>query len=143
MAPSQGNGAVSFGPDPLLVGVWMVLVGLPLPIGVLNLIKFGPSPDLLGMLAVCVILPLVVLIFATRFRVSFSETEFTYRRWGATFVIGNADIDHIEVTNRTPGSKDAIGAFVVTKSGKRYAFWPKLFPRAAISRFMALGEVRG
>ena len=141
--PSKISDTQSFGPDPVLVGVWVALVGIPVPFGIHNLVKQGPSPDLLEMLGVSVLLPTIVLIFALCFRASFSETTFTYRCWGKTFVISYAEIDHIEITNRTRISGDAVGAFVVTKNGARFAFWPKLFPRKAIQRFMALGEVRG
>ena len=135
--------AESFGPDPVLVGFWVALVGVPLPLGILDLVRWGARPDVIQMLGISVLLPTMVLIFALRFRAVFSETAFAYRRWGKTFVVRYAEIDHIEITNRTRISGDAVGAFVVTKNGARFAFWPKLFPRKAIQRFMALGEVRG
>ena len=65
-------------------------------------------------------------------------TSSFYRRWGPTVRIPYSQIDRIEVTNATPLGKQPIGAFVVTRRGERFPFWPKLFPREAVKRFFAL-----
>lgn len=92
------------------------------------------------MLALCLILPLIPIVFASRFRVIFAPTEFVYRRWGPTIRVPYSEIDRIEVTNVTPLAEEPIGAFIVTKRGQRLPFWPKLFPREAVSRFFGLGR---
>jgi hypothetical protein len=81
-----------------------------------------------------------VLTFAGRFRATFTSTEFIYRRSGPTVRVRYSEIDRIEVTNATPVTKQAVGAFVVTRRGQRLPFWPKLFPREAVTRFFALGR---
>jgi hypothetical protein len=86
------------------------------------------------------VFPLLPIIFACRFRATFAPSEFIYRRWGPTICVPLADIDRIEVANVTPLTKQPIGAFVVTRSGQRLPFWPKLFPREAVNRFFALAR---
>lgn len=89
---------------------------------------------------VMLLFPLAPILFASRFQASFASTEFVYRRWGPTVRVLYSEIVRIEVTNVTPMSKDAIGAFIITKDGERLAFWPKLFPREAVKRFFALAR---
>ncbi|WP_333605185.1 hypothetical protein [Novosphingobium sp.] len=132
----------AFGPDKILVGFWMLLTGIPCFIMTYDIAKFGPRADLVGALLLAAIVPSAILVFTMRFRATFSDTTFSYRRWGRTFVVPRVDIDHILVTNRTAISKEPVGAFLVTRDGQRYSFWPKLFPRRAIQMFLALGEVR-
>jgi len=131
-----------FGPDIALVAFWLILTAVPLLLSISDLFKLGLRPDLLEMTAVAVIFPLAVFVFVSRFRAKFDDRAFTYRHWGRTISVPYEDIDHILITNRTPVSKEAVGAFLVTHDGRRYAFWPKLFPRPAVERFMSLGEVR-
>ena len=45
--------------------------------------------------------PLLTLAFTSRFRAEFGERQFTYRHWGSTIRVPYAEIDHVEVTNRT------------------------------------------
>lgn len=134
----------SFGPDKSLVALWTVLVSIPLPLLVWAAVKQGYLGGLAVPLALCMVLPGMVLAFALRFRVTFTPHHFVYRRWGSTHKVAYRDIRSIEVTNVTPLSKDAIGAFIVTREGSRLPFWPKLFPRAAVDRFFQLApaEVR-
>jgi hypothetical protein len=128
---------VSYGPDKMLVGVWVLLVSLPALILGWIFLRSGSTATALPA-ALTLILPLAVMTFASRFRVTFTRTEFVYRRWGPTVRIAYSDINRIDVTNVTPVTKQAIGAFLVTKRGERLPFWPKLFPREAVDRFFAL-----
>jgi hypothetical protein len=86
------------------------------------------------------VFPLLPVLFASRFRVTFSPNEFVYRRWGPTIRVPYSDISSVEATNVTPVSKQAIGAFIVTRDGARLPFWPKLFPKEAVERFFALAR---
>jgi len=133
----------AFGADRALVALWLVLTGAPVPFIVFDIAKLGLRPDLLQFAVIALSLPVIVLVFTSRFRVEYSATHFSYRRWGATVCVPYADIDHIKIANRTRIERVPIGAFVVTRDGKSYPFWPKLFPRRAIERFLALGEVVG
>jgi hypothetical protein len=129
---------ISFGPDPALVGLWLALTGIPLPLSVFLLIRDGFRSDLLEMLCASAVVPTLIAVFTLRFRVTFGIDDLVYRRWGPTVRIRYADISRIEVTNATPVTKQAIGALVVTKQGDRLPFWPKLFPRKAVARFFQL-----
>lgn len=129
--------AVSYGPDPLLVGLWALLCSPPALITG-DLFLKAPTQAAATQFAWMLIFPLVPVLFAYRFRATFAPTEFIYRRWGPTIRVPLFDIDRIEVTNATPITGQAIGAFIVTKQGNRLPFWPKLFPRAAVSRFFSL-----
>ena len=126
----------SFGPDKVLVGLWLLLTGAPVILAIW-LVSLGHS-DATEFLAVTLIPPLAVLTFAARFRVTFLKDRFTYRRWGPTIEVAYADLAHIEVTNVTPFQKSPIGAFLVTRDGRRLPFWPKLFPTPAVSGFFKL-----
>jgi hypothetical protein len=86
------------------------------------------------------VFPLLPVLFAYRFRATFTPTEFIYRRWGQTIRVPLSAIDRIEVTNATPIGKQAAGALIVTKQGSRLPFWPKLFPREAVNRFLSLAS---
>jgi hypothetical protein len=132
----------SYGPDPALVGLWLALAGVPLPLSAWLIFRDGFRPDLLQMLFVGALAPILVAVFTLRFRVTFTADSFVYRRWGPTIAVLYADISRIEVTNATRIEQQAIGAFVVTKQGKRLPFWPKLFPRAAVTRFFKLAGQR-
>jgi hypothetical protein len=133
----------AFGPDPLLVGFWIMLAAALIVVQLGDLALHSIRHNTALILVLCFALLCAVLVFSLRFRAIFSDNGFTYRRWGKTFSIPYSDIDHIAVTNRTLVTKDAVGAFVVTRNGDRYPFWPKLFPRRAIARFMAMAPVRG
>jgi hypothetical protein len=78
------------------------------------------------------------VLFASRFRATFTPTDFVYRRWGPTIRVPYSDIDSIDVTNVTPISEQPVGAFIVTKGGSRLPFWPKLFPRSVVERLFSL-----
>jgi hypothetical protein len=125
--------AISYGADPLLVGFWALICS---PAGFV-LFK-APAEGALVRRVWWIAFPLLPVIFASRFRATFTSREFVYRRWGPTIRVSYDDIRSIDVTNRTAIAKDAVGAFIVTKSGSRLPFWPKLFPRQAIDRFFAL-----
>jgi hypothetical protein len=125
--------AASYGADPVLVGFWALICS---PVGFF-LFK-APTDDQFMRLALLIAFPLLPVIFASRFRATFTPTEFVYRRWGPTIRVRYDDITSIEVTNRTPIAGDAVGAFVLTEDGARLPFWPKLFPRRAIDQFFAL-----
>ena len=129
-----------FGPDLTLVGFWIALVSPPLIIAILCLIRYGATNDVIKLLATGSFLPLLLIVFCSRFRVSFSSTHFSYRRWGKTVTIAYRDMKCIEVANVTPIAKTPIGAFVVAHDGVKYPFWPKLFPREAVKRFMLMAE---
>jgi hypothetical protein len=131
--------AASYGPDPLLVGFWALIVSPPAWIGGYLLLKAPTYHAFVGFLW-SLALPLLPVVFASRFRVTFAPGEFVYRRWGPTIRVPYSAIDRIEVANTTPISKDAIGAFIVMQNGTRLPFWPKLFPREAVKRFFALGR---
>jgi hypothetical protein len=127
----------SYGPDKVLVGFWTLLCSPPALIwGYLffNSPTAATGHPFLLMLAFA----LLPMLFASRFRATFTPTEFVYRRWGPTIRVAYKDIDCIEVTNVTPVSKQAVGAFIVTKGGSRLPFWPKLFPREAVKQFFGL-----
>ena len=130
----------TYAADRRLVAFWTVLLSVPA-----ILCGFGyarqPTADGLFLFVVAVALALIPLLFTWRFKVSFTPTEFVYRRWGPTHRVPYDQIAGIEVTNRTP-TRETIGAFIVTRSGKRVPFWPKLFPRAAVERFLAMAPSR-
>jgi hypothetical protein len=98
------------------------------------------SRDALTAFAFSVALAALPLVFALRFRVTFTATEFVYRRWAPTVPVPYSEIAAVEVVNVTPLTKAPIGAFIVTKQGSRYPFWPKLFPRRAVEQFFALSR---
>lgn len=128
----------SYGPDRALVAVWLALSGMPLPPSIWLVVRDGFRSDLLQMLFVSAALLISVAVFTLRFRVTFTADSFVYRRWGPTISVRYVDISRIEVTNVTKIGRQAVGAFVVTKQGERYPFWPKLFPRDAVVRFFRL-----
>ncbi len=130
----------SYGADKILVGVWLALVGVPLPLYVGLALKRGGLEGLATPLIVSVALPLAVLVFTARFRITFAPDHLVYRRWGPTLKVAYRDIASIEITNTTAISGDAIGAFIVTRNGDRLPFWPKLFPRPAVNRFFRLAK---
>ncbi len=126
--------------DVALVSFWLVLCGIPIPISIAAWIARGwyvAGP----LISVGLLLPMLVLIFVSRFKVSFTDREFVYQHWGPTIRIAYTDIVGLEVTNVTPLERQAIGAFVVVKNGRKYPFWPKLFPRRAVERFFELGPL--
>jgi hypothetical protein len=128
----------SFGADPLLVGIWLVLTGFPIPFVIFIVVRDGFRPDIIQLLCVALSPPLAVLVFMLRFRVTFTANKFIYQRWGPTIEVPYADIAEIDVTNVTRVEQQPIGAFVVTKCGERHPFWPKLFPRRAVERFFLM-----
>jgi hypothetical protein len=130
----------SYGADKVLVGCWVALVGAPLPIWIYDALKQGGTQGLATPLVVSLALPLALLIFTSRFRVTFEPNHLVYRRWGPTLRVAYDDIASIQVANRTRISGDAIGAFIVTRAGERLPFWPKLFPRPAVTRFFQLAQ---
>ena len=128
----------SYGADKVLVGVWMALAGAPLPLFISVALKRGGLEGLATPLVISLALPLAVLVFTSRFRITFAPDHLVYRRWGPTLKVAYRDIASIEVTNTTQISGDAIGAVIVTQDGDRLPFWPKLFPRPAVTRFFQL-----
>jgi hypothetical protein len=72
--------AVSYGPDPLLVGFWALIVSPPAWVGVYFLLKSPSYHGFVGLLW-AVALPLLPVVFASGFRVTFAPSEFVYRRW--------------------------------------------------------------
>ena len=129
----------SYGPDAALVGLWAFLCSPPALVTGYLLIK-SPSQNTLVPFLWTLCLPLLPIVFALRFRATFSPAEFVYRRWGPTIRVPYADIASIEVANATPVTENAVGAFIITKGGDRLPFWPKLFPRQAVERFFALAS---
>lgn len=130
---------ISYGPDKVLVAVWTLLGSSPALIWGYGFLR-SPTPAATFPFLLSLTLALAPAVFASRFRATFAPSEFEYRRWGATIRVPYSEIDRIEVTNVTPIAKQAVGAFIVTKSGKRLPFWPKLFPREAVKRFFALAR---
>lgn len=131
--------ALSYGPDRLLVGLWALLCSPPALITGYLLLK-SPTADTAVQFCSMLVFPLLPVLFASRFRATFSPNEFVYRRWGRTIRVPYSDISSVEATHVTPLSKQAIGAFIVTKDGTRLPFWPKLFPKEAVERFFALAR---
>jgi hypothetical protein len=130
-----------YGPDPLLLGFWMVLTTLPTIPWIYMAIRDGLSLTTASPIAYSLMIPVAVAVFALRFRVRFTDTSFVYRRWARTIEVDYSEIVGVHVTRRTPVEKAPIGAFLITGDGKAYPFWPKLFSRKAIRRFMALGPL--
>lgn len=135
----------SYGPDRILVGFWALLVSPPaLVCGFL--FSKSPSHGNLTLFGWTLVFPLLPILFASRFRATFTTSEFVYRRWGRTIRVPYSQIDRIEAAGvspfapepNAPSLKQVIGAYVVTKGGERYPFWPKLFPRDAVERFFSL-----
>lgn len=126
----------SFGPDMALVGLWLVLVAAPVPICILAVSR-GQSAAWQP-LFISLVPPIALLVFVFRFRATFTTDRFIYRRWGPTIEVLYNEISHIEVANITPIAKAAIGAFLITRNGTRFPFWPKLFPARAVTRFFKL-----
>jgi hypothetical protein len=127
----------SYGPDPVLVSFWALICSPP-ALATAYLLAKSPGLGNLSQLGWTLLFPLSPVLFAIRFRVTFGRKEFVYRRWGPTIRVPYAEINRIEVTNVTPISKEPVGAFIVTKRGRKLAFWPKLFPRDAVDRFLSL-----
>lgn len=127
----------SYGPDKVLVGFWALLCSPPAFVFAFLLLK-SPTLEMTSQFLVALTFPLLPILFAVRFRATFAPTEFVYRRWGPTIRVSYADIARIEVANSTPVSRESVGAFLITKDGKKLPFWPKLFPREAVKRFFAL-----
>jgi len=132
----------SYAADPLLVGLWVVLTGIPAPFAVWLLVRHGATSANIEMTIASLIVPVAVLIFASRFRAIFHSESFEYRRWGSTIRVPYADIAAIETTNVTPVERQPVGAFIVTRTGTRLPFWPKLFPKPAVERFFQLADSR-
>lgn len=128
----------SYGPDPILVAVWLVIASTPLLSSLWLCSVRGPESSDLWPLLISLAMPAGLLAFVCRFRVTFLGDSFVYRRWGPTIRVRYRDIAHLEVTNSTPYSNSPIGAFIVTRGGERLPFWPKLFPTPAITRFFKL-----
>jgi len=141
MAPKQ-KAESTYGADPVLVGFWCLLTGIPVILNLYSVVGHGVGANVVPWL-VSVAPPLLILGFATRFRVIFTADTFVYRRWGKTIRIRYDQIAKIEIANVTPGGKQPIGAFVVTHSGERFPFWPKLFPEEAVARFLRLADRTG
>jgi hypothetical protein len=133
------NRQTSYGADPILVGLWALICSPPAFVTAYLLAQM-PTAENLPPLLLSLGLTLAPIAFASRFRATFTPSEFVYRRWGRTIRVPYSNIERIEAANVTPLSKEAIGAFVVTKSGQRLPFWPKLFPREAVDRFFALAR---
>lgn len=129
-----------YGADKVLVGCWTALAGVPLPLFVGLALKQGGLDGLTAPLIVSLVPPLALLIFTSRFRVTFGPDHLVYRRWGPTLKVAYRDIASIQVANATPVSGQAIGAFIVTRNGDRLPFWPKLFPKPAVTRFFGLAK---
>lgn len=129
----------SYGPDKVLVGFWTFLCSLPAIPWAYMLLR-SPTSSSIASFLLTLILPLIPILFASRFRATFTPKSFVYRRWGPTVSVLYSDVDHIEVTNVTPVTKRAVGAFLVSKRGDRLPFWPKLFPRDAVKRFLDLSS---
>jgi hypothetical protein len=129
----------AYGPDPFLVGFWLLLTGIPAFLEIFTFIAQGRVANPVPWLVVLGP-PLAVLIFTLRFRACFTADTFVYRRWGKTVRVPYEQIAGIEVTNVTPIAKQPVGASIVTLSGARFPFWPKLFPKAAVARFFALAD---
>ncbi len=136
------NTTASYGPDPLLAGVWITLTGVAAPIWIMMALSRGSAGHLAPLL-ISVGLPLATAVFIFRFKATFTHEAFIYRRWGPTISVRYDDIAFITVTNTTPLAGEAIGAFIVTRTGERLPFWPKLFPREAVTRFFKLAERMG
>lgn len=130
---------ISYRADPLLVGFWALVCSPPALITGYLFLK-SPTTDAAVQLCSMLVFPVLPVLFASRFRATFSRTEFVYRRWGPTVRVPYSNIASIETTNVTPISKQAVGAFIVTKNGGRLPFWPKLFPKEAVQRFFALAQ---
>jgi hypothetical protein len=130
---------LSYGPDKALVGFWALLCSPPALIWSYLLLQ-GPVAGKALPFFLSLVLLLAPVLFASRFRATFSPTEFVYRRWGPTIRVPYSDIERIEVTNATPIARHAVGAVIVTRSGNHLPFWPKLFPREAVERFFALAS---
>jgi len=129
--------AKTYGADPLLLGFWLALVSIPVPIAVWLVLQRGLSNEWQILLA-SLIPPGLTLAFTSRFRACFTEDAFIYRRWGPTVRVAYREIASIEVANSTRLARKPIGAFLVTYQGERLPFWPKLFPRAAVERLLSL-----
>lgn len=129
----------SYGPDKALVALWVLLYGLPVIPSTYLLLR-SPTWDAGELLSVALTFPLTQFLFMIRFRATFTSGSFVYRRWGPTITVAYREIDHIEVTNVTPISKQAVGAFIITRSGDRLPFWPKLFPQDAVNQFFDLSR---
>lgn len=139
---AQEHGKVeAFGADPAWVAFWLGLAGLKVPVVIFDIIKYGLRPDMLSWTVSALLPPIIVLVFTSRFRVEYSATHFSYRGWGAKVCVPYADIDHIKIANRSIIERIFVRAFVITKDGKSFSFWPKAFPSRAVQRFLALGEV--
>jgi hypothetical protein len=74
---------ISFGPEPLLVGVWTLLCSPPALIAAYLLFE-APTAGAATTFAWSLVFPVLPVLFACRFRATFTPTEFIYRRWGPT-----------------------------------------------------------
>ena len=129
--------SVTYGPDKALLGLWALLVSPPAFIFGYLLAK-SPTAELARVFLVTLAFPALPILFALRFRATFTPTEFEYRRWGSTIRVPYDDIQRIDVTNATPLGRNPVRAFIVTKRGTRLPFWHLLFPQEAVTRFFSL-----
>jgi hypothetical protein len=130
---------MTFGADKALLGFWALLMSPPALIFAYLFVK-APTAELARVFLFTLAFPALPILFALRFRATFTPTEFEYRRWGSTIRVPYDDIQRIDVTNVTPFGRATVGAFIVTKSGARLPFWPKLFPEEAVKRFFSLAS---
>jgi hypothetical protein len=141
---AQGRGEVeAFGADRAWAALWIGLAGLKVPFVIFGIVRYGFRPDMLFTVITALSTPVLVLIFVSRFRVEYTAAEFRYRGWGAKVCVPYADIDRIEIPNRTLIERLFVRAFIVTRDGRCYSFWPKAFPKRAVARFLALGRIGG
>ena len=129
----------SYGPDKAVVAFWALLCCPPaLVCG--YLFATAPTLEMGSQLLLTLVFPVAPILFASRFRATFASSEFIYRRWGPTVRVPYSQIERIDVTNVTPVGKQPIGAFIITTGGEKLPFWPKLFSREAVNRFLALAD---
>jgi hypothetical protein len=138
MAITRADESTTYRPGLWPVGLWIGMVGIPMPIAVANIILNGLSGDALAGVLQTSILPIAMAILVFRYRMTFTADTFVYRRWGGTIRVRYRDIDHIEVMQDARISQLPMWVLLVTKRGERLRIWLKLFPLPAVRRFMHL-----
>jgi hypothetical protein len=126
----------SFGPDRNRVGVLTLILGMPSIIAMLDVAR--GHPEALSLLAMSLIFPLGWLAFVARYRVTFTDDRFVYRRWGPTVEVAYADATSIRLVPATRLQIAPVRAYLVTRDGRRFPFWFKVFPVRATARFFSV-----
>ncbi|QNN47492.1 hypothetical protein H9L17_04965 [Thermomonas brevis] len=123
--------------------LWLGLLGLPLiPIAAV-LVRFGwvqfQAKGMVPPSVLCLLVLVVVFIWLSRYQLTFSSSDITYRSWRKSWTVSYANIAEVSASRVAPISQAPIGAYIHFKDGRRELIYTKAFPMAAIRDLFALG----